>query len=177
MFIEIEDLEQEPLHVRHLYNLEEIKFLHEGAVLKEPVHTDFVLTHEEKDLRIAGKVETAVRFQCSRCLKEFARPLSAEFDLLYLPQPDRAGMHDEIELKYEDMDVGFYDGTRLDVDLMVIEQIELAIPMKLICREDCRGLCCVCGADLNEKACLCKTEVADVRLAALLEFRKKMEET
>ncbi len=175
MFIEIEDLEQEPLHVHHVYPTGDIKFLHEGAVLKESVCTDFVLTHKEKDLHISGSVETALRLQCSRCLKEYVRPLSAEFDLLYLPQPKGAGKQDEIELKYEDMDVGFYDGIQLDVDLMVLEQIELAIPMKLVCREGCKGLCYMCGADLNENPCLCKREEGDPRLATLLDFRRKME--
>lgn len=174
MFIEIEDLKQEPLHVHHVYPVGEIQFLHEDAVLSEPVCTDFVLTHKDRDLRIGGTVETAIRFKCSRCVKEFSRPFSTSFDLCYLPQPDWTNKDDEIELKYEDMEVGYYDGIRLDVDLMVLEQIELAMPMKFVCREECKGLCYVCGADLNDGACPCKKEDTDFRLSALLEFRKKM---
>lgn len=173
MFIEIEDLKQEPLHVNHVYPIGEIQFLHEDATLSEPVCTVFVLTHKDRDLRIGGTVGTAIRFKCSRCLKEFARPFSAKFDLWYLPQPDWTNKGDEIELKYEDMEVGYYDGVRLDVDLMVLEQIELSMPMKFVCREECKGLCYMCGADLNDGACLCKKEDTDARLSALLEFRKK----
>jgi len=80
----------------------------------------------------------------------------------------------EIELKYDDMDVGFYDGVCLDVDLVAVEQIELSLPMRFICREECRGLCYRCGANLNEEACLCAKEETDSRMAALLEFRKRM---
>ena len=71
------------------------------------------------------------------------------------------------------MEVAYYDGIALDVDQMILEQIELAMPMKFVCREDCKGLCYKCGADLNEGACLCKGEETDSRLSALLEFRKK----
>ncbi len=173
MFIEIERLTSEPLHIQHLYALGELQFKHDDAVLEMPVATDFILTHKGKDLRVDGSVQTTLRCQCSRCLKEFSSPVEAHFDLCYLPQaewkPD-----EEIELKYEDMVIGYYDGIALDVDLLVLEQIELVMPMKLVCREDCRGLCQSCGADLNEGPCRCKVDATDSRLAVLRDFRSKM---
>ncbi len=176
MFIEIEDLKQEPLRVHHVYAMGEIPFVHEDAALSEPVCADFVLSHKDRDLQIGGTVATAIRFKCSRCVKEFSRPFAADFDLYYLPQPDSVREGDEIELKYEDMDVGFYDGLRFDVDLMVLEQIELGIPMKFVCRDDCKGLCYLCGADLNEGPCGCGGQESDPRLSALLEFKKKKQD-
>jgi len=176
VFIEVEDLKQETLHVRHVFPIGEIKFLHADAALDEPVATDFVLTHKDRDLRVDGKVETQISFRCSRCIKEFSRPFAASFDLIYLPQPKWTSEDAEIELKYEDMDVAYYDGVALDVNLMILEQIELAMPMKFVCREDCKGLCYKCGADLNEGACLCKSEETDSRLSVLLEFRQKQKD-
>jgi len=173
VFIEIEDLKQEPLHVRHVFPVGEIKFSHEDAALSEPVAVDFVLTHQDRDLRVDGKVETGIRFRCSLCTKEFSKTFSSTFDLTYLPQPAWANEGSEIELKYEDMEIAYYDGIALDVNLMVLEQIELAMPMKFVCREDCRGLCCKCGADLNEGSCRCKNEEIDSRMSVLLEFKKK----
>ncbi len=172
VFIEIEDLKPEPLHVQHVYPIREIKFSHEDAELSAPVATEFVLTHKDRDLHVDGTVGTAIRFRCSRCNKEFSRPFSASFDLSYLPQPRGTNQDSEIELSYEDMDVGYYDGVALDVDLMVLEQIELGMPMKFVCRDECKGLCYKCGADLNEGACLCKEET-DSRLSVLLDFQKK----
>ena len=173
MFIEIEDLKAEPLHVHHVFPMGDIRFSHEDALLDEPVSVDFVLSHKDRDLHVGGTVETSMRFRCSRCTKEFSRTLEASFDLSYLPQPKWTNENGEIELRYEDMEVAYYDGVALDVDLMVLEQIELAIPMKFVCREDCRGLCCQCGADLNDGACLCKNETVDSRLSILLDFQKK----
>lgn len=173
MFIEIERLTPGPLHIQHVYGIEELHFKHGDAILEVPVAADFVLTHKEKDLRVAGTVRTAIRYQCSRCLKEYSHPLEEGFDLFYHPQADWK-KDEEIELKYEDMEVGYYDGIRLDVDLMVLEQIELAVPMKSICREDCKGLCPSCGADLNQGMCSCSSDTADSRLAVLRDFRSKM---
>ena len=173
MFIEIEDLTEEPLVFHHVYPVGEILLGHQDASLNEPVGVDFVLTHKERDLRIDGTVETGVRYTCSRCLKEFSRHLDASFDLSYVPQPKVPREGEEIELKYEDMEVGFYDGVRLDVNLMALEQIELALPMKFVCREDCKGLCYKCGADLNEGTCRCDGTEVDSRLGALLQFKKK----
>jgi uncharacterized protein len=172
VFIEIEGLKPDPLHIQHVYGINELKFKHQDAVLEEPVAADFVLTHKEKDLRVEGAVRTAIRYQCSRCLKDFSHPLNTGFNLFYLPQADWK-RDEEIELKYEDMVIGYYDGIRLDIDLLVREQIELALPMKFICREDCRGLCPSCGLDLNEGSCGCKQDTTDPRLAVLREFRAK----
>ena len=175
MFIEIEGLKPEPLQVHHVFPVAEIKFIHEDAALSEPVAADFVLRHKERDLFVDGTVETAIRFRCSRCARDFSRPFSARFDLSYLPQPKWTNADGEIELKYEDMGVAYYDGIALDVNLMVLEQIELAMPMKFVCRDDCKGLCYRCGADLNEGTCLCKKEETDSRLSVLLEFKKKVD--
>lgn len=175
MFIEIERLTMEPLRVQHVYAMDELPFKHEDAALAKPVSTDFVLTHKNQDLHVKGSVQTEIRYQCSRCLKESSLPLDASFDLLYFPQQEWKE-DDEIELKYEDMEVGFYNGTCLDVDLMALEQIELAMPMKFICREGCKGLCPKCGADLNEESCPCRGESKDSRLAVLRDFREKMKE-
>ncbi len=175
MFIEIEDLRDEPLHVHHTYGLGELTFKRADAVLVEPVAADFVLTHKDRDLHIDGSVETILRCRCARCASEFRQEVAARFALSYLPQPVGIRENEEIELRYEDMDIGFYDGVRLDVDLMVAEQIELSLPMKFVCREECRGLCYRCGRDLNEGPCGCALEEKDPRLSVLLEFRKNMD--
>jgi uncharacterized metal-binding protein YceD (DUF177 family) len=72
VFIEIEDLKAEPLHVHHVFPIKEILFSHEDAELKAPITTDFVLTHKDRNLWIDGEVETAISFRCSRCTKEFS---------------------------------------------------------------------------------------------------------
>lgn len=174
VFIEIEALKPEPLQVSHTYESGQFRLAHEDAALTAPVHAEFTLSYRDQELHINGSAQTAIKYKCSRCLKEFARPLAVSYTLFYLPQPKGNHAEDEIALKYDEMDIAFYDGVRFDVDLMILEQIELSMPMQFVCQEDCQGLCYVCGADLNEGSCGCKKEDQDSRLAALLEFRKKM---
>jgi len=176
VFIEIEDLRDEPLEFHHTYGIGELAFERQDAALAQPVVADFVLTHQDRDLHIVGGLGTSLRCRCARCASEFDRRVDNRFDLTYLPQPGGIEEKEEIELRYEEMDVAFYDGVRFDVDLMVTEQVELSLPMRLVCREDCRGLCYRCGQDLNEKDCGCPQEEKDDRLSVLLEFRKKMEQ-
>ncbi len=175
MFIEIEDLGPEPLCVEHSYGVDALGFDHDDAALDRPVSARFTLTHKEKDLRVEGRVETGIRYSCARCLGEFVRLLATDFELQYLPQPEGMAGDEEIELSDGDLNIGFYDGVRLDVDLMVLEQIELALPMKFICRDDCKGLCPKCGTDLNTRSCGCIRDEADSRLDVLREFRKRMD--
>jgi len=169
VFIEIEDLEEKPLRVRHMFPIDEIRFSHEDAWLDTPVAVDFTLFPSGRELRIAGSVGTSIRCRCSRCVKEFVRLFTEDFDLSYSPQPKWDGTAAEIELKYEDMDIGYYDGARFDVNALALERIELALPMQYVCRDGCKGLCYKCGADLNEETCNCKEE-PDARLSVLLEL-------
>ena len=176
MFIEIEDLKPEPLHVHHTYAVGDLPFEYQDAVIEEPVTTDFILAHKDRDLRVGGTVETSVRFGCSRCLKPSCRRVASSFDLAYLPQPKSVRAGEEIELRDADMEIGFYDGIRFDVDTMVVEQITLALPMRFVCTDDCKGLCDICGADLNLGPCSCKREEGESRFSVLKEFRKKIDQ-
>lgn len=174
MFIEVESLRDEPLHVHHVYEPGSLKFENEQASLTGPVEVAFLLTHNERDLRLSGSVKATLIVRCSRCLKDSPRSVDATYDLHYAPHPRLTSPGEEIELKYEDMEVGFYDGLMFDVDIMVGEQIAMALPMKVVCREDCAGLCASCGKDLNDGPCGCEPGSVDSRMATLLDFRRKM---
>jgi DUF177 domain-containing protein len=174
VLIDVESLRDEPLHVHHVYAPGTLKFENEQATLTGPVEITFVLTHKERDLRLSGSVKTDLAVRCSRCLRDSAQPVDTTYDLHYAPHPRSTSSGEEIELKYDDMAVGFYDGLVFDVDIMVAEQITMALPMKVVCREDCAGLCATCGRDLNEGPCGCTPGPVDSRMATLLDFRKKM---
>ena len=69
------------------------------------------------------------------------------------------------------MDAEPFDGKTIDLDPIIREQVLLALPVSVLCREDCKGLCTVCGEDLNEKDCGCERKVVDVRLAKLKDIK------
>ena len=67
----------------------------------------------------------------------------------------------------EDLSTAFYRDEQIDFELMLREQFQLLLPMKPLCRTDCRGLCLACGTNLNSEQCSCDTSWHDPRLAAL----------
>ena len=116
--------------------------------------------------RLRGLVRTTLRLSCSRCLESFDVPSKIEVDLLYLPQSSNHG-DAEGEIGEDELSTAFYRNDQIDLSQMMAEQFQLALPMKPLCREECRGLCSVCGCNLNEKRCVCDTRWRDPRLAAL----------
>jgi uncharacterized protein len=122
--------------------------------------------------RVSGDLKCRVSVSCCRCTKGFSKSLDRRFVVDYWPDP-AAKEGDEFELTYSDLDVGFYRNDELDLSAVMGEQILLEIPMKPVCREDCKGLCDQCGADLNEGTCSCERSRVDPRLAALAEYKKK----
>ena len=103
---------------------------------------------------------------CSRCLETYGLPLTVTFDVMYLPQRDNVG-EGEIEVGEEDLGTAYYRDETIDLGGLMREQFYLALPMKPLCSETCRGLCPACGANLNESACGCTPRWVDPRLGAL----------
>ena len=116
--------------------------------------------------QISGHVRTTLALSCSRCLERFETPEDFAVDLLYLPDSANRGSGDR-EIAEEDLSIAFYRDYQIDLLQLVREQCQLALPMKPLCRDACRGLCPVCGANRNERDCKCETVWRDPRLAAL----------
>ncbi len=109
---------------------------------------------------------------CSRCLEPFETPVDAPFDLRYQPHAENTG-EGEREIAEDDLTTAFYEHDEIDLGQLMREQFYLSLPMKPLCREECRGLCSVCGTNLNRGACGCTHAWEDPRLAALRELRDR----
>ncbi len=106
---------------------------------------------------IRGRVETSLRLQCVRCLKEFPFPIFSTFELTLLPLKETPDV-EEVELEQKDIESSFYEGGEIHLSEIACEQIFLEIPFKPLCQEGCKGLCPKCGKDLNLGSCECTKE-------------------
>jgi len=126
---------------------------------------------DDRSVHVRGQYQSTVELECGRCLEPFPMPVEQELDLFYLPapdQPEEGDQEEEVELSDHDLVVAYYDDDALDLGEMVREQILLALPMKRVCREDCKGICHNCGANRNSGECRCPAEEdVDPRLGAL----------
>lgn len=110
------------------------------------------------------------KLSCMRCLKPVTIPFSSALDLILevgrgeAPSPEQ-------ELEQDDLGLLRLEDAILDTRPIILEQVQLNIPMKPLCQDDCAGLCASCGADLNAGSCDCKT-VVDSRWQALAQLKR-----
>lgn len=126
---------------------------------KSPVSFTFTNV-EEGRARVEGNVRLKFRAVCDRCLEEVPLTLELDFDRL-VASPDTATEDEETD------DLSFMEGYQLNVETFVYNEIIGNWPAKILCREDCKGLCPRCGQNLNRKDCGCDTFVPDPRMAAI----------
>jgi DUF177 domain-containing protein len=136
-----------------------------------PVALAFDIFKDKAQFRLAGDVHTVLEVSCSRCLEPFTIPIDAAFDLRYQPHTENAG-EGEAEIEEDDLATAFYTNDEIDLGQLMREQFYLELPMKPLCRDDCRGLCPECGTNLNRDTCVCTHEWEDPRLAVLKKLRK-----
>ena len=136
-----------------------------------PVALSFDVDRQETGrYRVAGRLTGEIELTCSRCLEPFRLPVAADFDLRYVPHVENTG-EDEKEVEEDDLATAFYENDAIDLGQLIMEQFQLALPMKPLCREDCKGLCPNCGTNLNTGTCDCNVKWEDPRLAALKAIR------
>jgi uncharacterized protein len=134
------------------------------------VDVSVTLKRIRETLYLEGDIRTETETDCSRCLEAARLPISAAFKYILTPAQVEH-QEEEKELGAEDLDFICYQDDLIDLDPLIIEQVMLQIPMKVLCREDCRGLCPRCGINLNKDHCQCHDERIDSRLAILKKMK------
>jgi uncharacterized protein len=115
-----------------------------------------------------------LELQCARCLEPVPQEVARHFELLYRPLGADAG-RDELSVTDAEAEIGYYQGDGILLEDVLREQVLLALPLKAICREDCKGLCPHCGKNLNQEQCSCEAATEDPRWAALKEVRSRLD--
>ena len=118
------------------------------------------IRHEkDRQLSLEGKAEVTLAIPCARCLKPVKTGLSVSISRMVNGQDYTDEEGDEVT---------FLEGDRLDLDRLTEECLLEEIPIRVLCKEDCKGLCPVCGKDLNEGPCGCEQEEAPTKMGAAL---------
>ncbi len=119
-----------------------------------------------EDIRLRAHLDGRFELLCARCLEPVEQPVSADFDLIFRPAgvDAAAGEHAITE---DETEIGYYEKSGLPLEDAVREQVLLALPGRVLCRQDCKGLCPHCGADRNQNPCHCDDRPSDPRWNAL----------
>jgi uncharacterized protein len=137
--------------------------------LKAPLHVSLSYYRAGGEIFVAGTVNAVTRAACSRCAEEF--DLASRRRFRYVLAPKLMADDNDVALRAEDLEFSFYQGDEVDLSPLIREQTLLALAERPLCREECRGLCPQCGANLNESDCGCVVRPPDPRLAVLLSLK------
>jgi uncharacterized protein len=119
------------------------------------VDADMLLTVEGGDIWIEGSFEALGDGLCDRCSDPVTLRLGKAFRTFLTPKSRDRAPGAKVELHEEDLDVGYYDGTGVETNDVLWEQVALELPLKVVCSEACRGVCPVCGKNRNLEECSC----------------------
>ena len=172
MQIEVESLERAGKEFAHIYAPGELTLEDGGVRFAEQVNLSGRASRKEGEVQLRGKISTRIEVACDRCHRDVSVPVETEFDVKYVPA--REDGEEATELEADDLNASIYEGDAIDVDELVREQVLLSLPMRVLCKDECKGLCAGCGADLNDETCSCQHEEIDPRWAALATLKEKL---
>jgi uncharacterized protein len=117
---------------------------------------DYMLTVRKYDslVVLTGRLAFEASFTCGTCLEEFSQSIDVDMDIRLTPKAENP-QAPELELRDEDMDVYCYDGDEIDLDPFIYEEVLLNMPLRPICKDECQGLCVICGKNKNLEICDC----------------------
>ncbi len=150
-----------------------------------PAHVAARLDKVERRVVLRAQSRASLTVPCGRCLTQVEVAVPLDFALTYVPADEaaagEAGGEDRGSARRGSFELAAteeesYSGKTIDLDPAVREQLLLALPSYPVCGEGCKGLCSVCGANLNERECGCDRHVPDPRWAGLAKLKQKNKE-
>ena len=156
----------------HRYAPDELDVSMHRFALGEAPHITGRVKQSGQDFHVSGELKAALTISCDRCLRDLFIAVNESFKLVYAPASEARGQHGEREINQQELEFAYLESEDLDIDQLIREQLELVLPVRLLCHAECRGLCVQCGTDLNESECQCVAPV-DLRWQALADLPKK----
>jgi len=130
-----------------------------SLVFAAPLSVNCQLVFDGKGFTVSGDAETVLRSVCARCAEAFDEPLSFTFEERFVKSAELFADEDE--------ECYTFEGDRITLDTALMDNLFLQLPLISVCREDCKGLCPVCGVNRNESSCLCEQPKPEGPFAAL----------
>lgn len=138
-------------------------------IIKKTPFTLQLTNEENKRLLIETEVDVTIEIPCDRCLT----PVAEAFHIEVTREVPIGEREDAVE---DEDEFDYVDGFNLDVDRLIYGEILVNWPTKVLCKEDCKGICRICGANLNTQTCDCQKTELDPRMAAIQDIFNKFKE-
>ena len=165
MIIELASLGKNPKPFELSFEPDEID-LGEGTRLTTKADCNGDISRVESKTHVRGAIKVGVETDCYRCLEPVGKEVNVSFEDIFVDATAEP-TDEEIELGSDALDESLIEGDEIDIADVVREQLILATTEKVLCREDCKGLCPQCGENRNLIDCKCEEKIEDPRWAAL----------
>jgi uncharacterized protein len=144
-----------------------------GVMFKQAPKADlFFLLTDDLTVELKGTLSAIIDAQCSRCGCTTFSEVDETFYYTFRLEEDGTHELEELECRDEDIETVYLDRPEILIDEILLEQLILSIPEKLLCSEQCKGICPGCGALLNTEQCKCDDNLADSPFAVLKHLKK-----
>ena len=166
VFIALERLQDEPVRFDETFAPGDIEYSTDGLRQVSALKVAGIASLLGAEIHVRGTLGTQLELECARCLEPVALTVKRDFDLYYRSL-DESPEQDEIAVPRGEEELGFYSGDGLQLEDVAKEQVLLSLPMRTVCRADCKGLCPHCGINRNRETCSCAAPLPDPRWEAL----------
>ena len=173
MFLSVKDLELRKIKFNKDFPPGEVDFLEDAIRQVTPLHAEGeaeTISGSDGEIRIQGKLSVGMQCNCDRCLEAVPFQVDSPFDLFYSPAEGEV-MPGEIALATGDTEMSFYSGEGVELGEVLRDHLLITLPMRKLCREDCKGICQQCGQNHNLASCGCDAKPGDDRWSALREIK------
>lgn len=184
MEFKVSELEKEPIEFDLAMPAGHINFGEEAeqegglqtSGLAEVIHEHRGPRDIVADIRLRGKFAGKFQVPCARCVEPVDLPLEGEFDLIFRPIGADAGAS-ERSITAVETEIGYYQKDSLLLEDVLREQVLLSLPVRTLCKDDCKGLCPRCGQNRNSQDCSCEEGQTDPRWEALSGLHSRIKST
>ncbi len=144
-------------------DLSGVEFMGEDFLFSSPLHMEGVLRNNTKNLELKAVITGKMQVRCARCAKPFETDVNFKLSEILLREDGEIS---------PDSDAVVFSGYSVDLTEIVTNNFFMNVSGRYLCKDDCKGLCPICGSDLNEGECTCNNEQIDPRWAKLAEIMK-----
>lgn len=162
MLVNASKVTEEGLSIKNQLDLDSKYLIEEGGYFLDSLHFDVYLVRSGDHIKVRGTIHTMVSLRCVRCLDNFEMDVDSRFDVILFPT--NLVEVNNLHLEDEDMEYIFFDGEKIDIEKILFEQVNFFIPPNPLCTNGCRGLCPVCGVNLNHEECKCDNSFKELSL-------------
>jgi uncharacterized protein len=165
MYINVAQLLKEPVGSTRRYDVDE----YVGEQGNNHVHGEVILTQAKQSILVQGSLVASIEDICNRCLKPVNLSIELKIEEQYFPSIDIVS---GLPLPEDPDNYTIDENNIMDLGEALAQYILMAMPMKILCTQDCAGICPSCGKNLNDSKCKCAAHIKDQRWSKLINLKK-----